>query len=164
MTTTQKLLGGGLLFLGGVGLTLLFQATRPHALGPVCSPNTDCTEVRIRLKHGGPDCDVDNEEVHIRTAPAAAPQQPDQIYWCVRSDVTTQYSIHFTNNSGNNSPFPSNDFLANKTDYGQEKCSDLNSPAPGKPTGQANPFKYQILYTTSSGISGSCSDPMVILK
>jgi hypothetical protein len=161
MTTTQKLLGGSLLLLGGIGLTLLFQATFPTQPNPVCAANTECTPVMIRLKHGGPDCDVDSEQVNLRTAAAAAPEQPDQIYWCVQSG-STHYSIQFVVNPG---PLMAGNNLLVDQNYGAKTCSVLSPPLAGLKPPFNNPFNYQILYKTSTGKNGVCTDdPMVILK
>jgi len=161
MTNTQKVLVGGLSFLGGVAITLLFQGKFQPPPTQACNPTTnDCLEVRVRVKNAAPDCDVDYETVNVRTV--AASTTPDQIRWCVKSTASNQYFIHFTANSGNNSPFPSNDFLVNKNNYGTKTCSDFTSPATGKPTGPANPYVYEIHYNSPGG--PACSDPMVILK
>jgi hypothetical protein len=155
MTTSQKVLGGGLLLLVGFGVAFLFQAQ----FAPKPLTGCNCLEVAVRLKNA-PDCDVDYEAVNLHVA--AATTAADQIRWCTKGGGNPQYFIHFLSNSGNDSPFSSNDFLVNKNTDGAKRCSDIFSPAAGKPTGTSHPYLYEIRYPTAAGTA--CTDPMVILK
>jgi hypothetical protein len=139
--------------LAVIGLSFCVGCSK-HEVGTLIL-DPDQLEVRIRQK--GTDCAVDYEAVNVRTTTAA--MAADQIRWCVKSGVATQYFIHFTSNAGNNSPFTDNDFLVNQNPFLAKTCSDFRSPLAGKPL---MAYDYEIHRDSAAG--PACSDPKVILK
>ena len=133
-------------------LSLSTGCSHKHAL---TSGPAEALKVTIRLQAPKGDCDVDYEQVNVRTY--ITPQ--DTVTWCV-SGAQTKYLIQFDtinpfDSSGHNAPI---DVTKNQIDP-QTDCSDPQTPVspPGK-------YKYGINYNDAHGQNATCSDPHVILK
>jgi hypothetical protein len=112
----------------------------------------DVLDVRVRQKSTANGCDVDYEAVNLRRATATT--TADQIRWCVKNGVATNYYIHFTND-----PFSNNDIFVNQNPGKHKTCSNPQTPISSMTPG---PYDYEIRYTTAAG--SRCGDPKVILK
>lgn len=109
-------------------------------------------DLQITPVSGTNDCKVSKESVDLHTA--ASTVNEDQIQWCA---TNAQYYIHFTNNSGNNSPFDINDIVVP-----MGRCSGYKQPVTGRPL---RAYKYEVHLSAGGTMSPTtCEDPKVILK